>query len=456
MIDYLNSDKSIEIIKSNEVGYTEVSSRVKIYNDYVTEQVYKLNNEQSYLIAKSENINSNDNQCIHFKNEKLVFSIQKFICHNNYHHVYIYCYNYDVTLPVLSKHIYYKSVSDCGFWRYCVQNPHDKQYDKGVLYVIGTLINMKLQTFLFRMENIFRIEHSTLDQSIVLCPNRSSIDQETMYRFSIMSIPTDILNNVTNNKFKFFEDAFRIDQPLIPVLLKRPDWISKRINRICQKYGVICRELISILQKHNAYEFNRPSNNENIINFYRSFYNGLSEFFNNHFIRLEKITKILENRIITIEDDMIKMDIYHTFYKEKESDKLYNLYFCSYRRKLISDSDDNYSIERYALLNITYAGQITSINPLIYSDLRKEAQLCQTGLEKIIIPVGSFIYKIYEYKQQTALESTSDNKYIFIGDIINMSWLFDRNIIQKEQTGGYYEKYIKYKQLYLSLKRNYH
>merc|ERR1711871_525710 len=52
-------------------------------------------------------------------------------------------------------HMYYTSQSDGEFWRYCVHRTTDKghtQYDKGINYTSTTMINMKLQLFLFEQE----------------------------------------------------------------------------------------------------------------------------------------------------------------------------------------------------------------------------------------------------------------------------------------------------------------
>lgn len=366
------------------------------------------------VIPKEKKTESDRVNTLDFEKEKIIFSISKFARFGSgdsvRNHVTVYSCEYSYHEPKLERHIYYKSISDGSFWRYCTTS--DGKYYKGQNYVNSTFVNLELQCFLFREESKFDVIEST-DDPMTDCPsiNRhrtSFVDRiESTTGRTISEYP---LFTIINNAFghvSIFEDYSGCLDNLINnfqnLIIKQKRESNPREITYNLELMSTTINLIDRMYKNNVFRERNPT--ESRTEFFKEVYKSFDEEFCSHFtFDVRTKVKLYENRWVNIETNWVLM----TLYKIKIISKTGSEYYLYYMKYVLRDA----------------AHTITEIPKIAYLHIvPTNSTITKFGLDSRYVSAGAFINKIFDYKIQTPITYTAGDR---IGRIYkNLTFLAD-------------------------------
>lgn len=337
-------------------------------------------------------------------NEKIIFSISKFMKYGSgrtqRNHVIVYSCDYNTLPAKVEKHVYYKSISDGNFWRYCTVT--DSIYYKGQNYVNSTFINLELQCYLFKQENNFEPVVSTSDSledclnistnaSVELKNRITKTDSSYISQFPFFSVIDESFRHVT-----IFEDWDRCileffvnwKTNLRTIFSGMESANNDRDTKTeylvalerSQTYGDIAEQFLSndVFRQIHRYESRS--------NFFAKVYESLDKVFCKTFtFKSSTRTILMEERNITIERNNIRMKICRIDIESTHGSE-YVLYYVVYNIGL--------SESKIAYLHI----------------IPKNARITKFGLDSRYVSTGAFINKLFDYKRQSPMTHTAGDK----------------------------------------------
>lgn len=333
---------------------------------------------------------------------RFVFSIRKFLkTRQDRRHVIIYCY--DIEKEELSRHIYYTSLSEGKFWRYCLLRKLDNAYEKGINYVTTSFIDINLQKFIFENEKEYTPIEPEVDNPIKDC------------KYEL----TDFL------KKRFFTRHFEVGEPIFAIFetifphktYRNPDYYNSRVeileklkegNRFDRDVNKRLNDLYELLES-NELLTNDGSNRRH---FYTTWYQQvILKLFEQDF-KFYKDTKKLvykDKKISVKQSETIKSEITMSIYSIEIQSKItgyfYELSYMIYNSSLQPGKKFNHFI---------------SISLLSNNNLSKY------GLRQKYVSAGLLINKIFDYYLQIGISKLgkesdiTDTDYTFIGDVFNV------------------------------------
>lgn len=273
-------------------------------NDVIN--VYK-HTKNGYKIAIPENYTGDVNQYPIYIHKNKYFSIKQFQNVDGRKHVTIYSYNKEN--DTLKKFIYYTSKSNGNFWRLCIhveersggEEPKIK-YEKGINYVTTTLINMKLQMWLFNVENNYE---NVYDGLIKDCPTMAYMRKENIQFRLIEQVYDETKLFIVLEKY-FYSNLFE-------GLSQYKKMLKKFIK--CIKFD----EEIDLLKKLNFHDAIFVNDNlddlKYVMDTYRDLYKAVLDYMYDNFQIVMNIKK--NDRSIMINTGNKKNDINFKLYFAK-------------------------------------------------------------------------------------------------------------------------------------------
>jgi WW domain len=371
--------------------------------------------------------------CINDDGSALVFSIRRFFEKDRPRdkggrlHIVVYCYNTET--QILRRSVYYSSISDGSFWRYCITYP--RRYDKGINYISTTFINVELQKFLFNEQSEFDIQKSDTNP-MKKCIKTYSLSTGQFYErfktrkymsthpfFMILdyvfphidpvrlignyNLATERLENFIDNKIQS-EDTEEAKE--IGIIYFDSISNTDKPNEIHLSYAT---DLFNTLSRKNVLKYDSEiygSRTSFLIRWYQTI---MEEFWNIFEITSDDVPELIfENRKVIIQG--------------------YNLIFTVKRIKITDKSDSSISFFVYYM------------EYLWIDDNKKRRQLLhivpanstinEHGLDDMYVSSGMLINKIFEYKQQMNITlpdrdqpppQQRRNNYVYIGNIYDIS-----------------------------------
>lgn len=363
----------------------------------------------------------------------LLFSIRKFTQYGDRLHAVVYASYYtrrhkDETLKLsMSRHEYYTSISDGGFWRYCSKD--DGYYHKGINYVSTTFINIHLQHFLFSELRNYNIIETT-DNT---CP---TLRELPTYDYMKDAYIDETRNTLYHRIMEIDGFAFNPLLTLVDIALPHVDtWInySKIIGDIAtynfewhinkaypdnpmnanirkQLLTIQCAEYWSLLRKYivdsdriKRTKYSKFSVDEQ--NLY-----SLRDALDMYLTKNADISKLVSTAK-TIFTRVIKMDA--TTFIRMEVKECSGERFTFYYMKYGVTQGLYRSPERSVFINI----------------VPKYVHITGSGLDEKYVSAGVLVNKIFDYRSQVpdsipyTVLAGSEQQYASIGKFMSFNWL---------------------------------
>ena len=338
----------------------------------------------------------------------LLFSIHQFYKKtrdNNRLYVIIYCNN--VKTGSMVKSVYYASISDGSFWRFCIKaNESKPRLDKGYNYISTTFINIYLQKFIFAFMRSFEIQDN--HTNTIDCVDSASLESIRYLDARIFTerfvYPNDFFL-IINEIFPPVTHFMNYNRCLIRLLDKMSNLIVSNDSSSIDKIN-ICSDIFCLL---NGQKLNRNIELTEETS-RRVFFNKIRDVFSDLFLIYFTLKQETKEIIFTNNFSVGTFSFVVTIYSMDIVYKLNNEIFILY-----------YMI--YSSTRLT-----KKIKTFLYI-IPKDNSITQYGLDNYYVAGGVLINKIFDYPKQSPITVLSGHveheslHYRFIGDLTNYNFL---------------------------------
>ena len=299
--------------------------------------------------------------------------------------------------------LYYTSISDGSYWRFCINDSNLNAFVKGHNYVSSTFINIYLQKFINE-------QRSKFDELEMDNPKRHCVPLNSLNPYLHNRIMTG--NNTSTNEFFTIMNSVFLQTSHVQyykLCLKKLLKSLEEYTLIDQRTEIdICADIYCALKRQSLNKDITITTETSRRQFFTNIRDVFSTLFLKYFKLLIDTREFIFRKRFIIGEYRFDAIIYSIDIEYKlMSRKFYTLYYMIYT--------DSNRIRRKTFIHIIPKGTTISI----------------WGLDERYVAAGPLISKVFDYLKQAPItvdrryEVDKSENYMFIGDLTNYDFLPD-------------------------------